>query len=150
MLNINNNKFNIDVQTRQTIFFVEEKETIQFSIGIAYLDGYYNKEEVSPSINLNTIITSAKNIEDLIGFEFFVASIEESDDRQDRFYLFNHEPFVSLHLKIQDIKNNFVTISCRGEAILDGYENPYVTAKFELKEKLPLIKANTDWEKFNR
>ncbi len=150
MLNVKNNKFNIDVQTRQTIFFVEEKETVSFSVGIAYQDGDFDQEEVSPSININTIVTQAKTIEDLKGFEFEVADVEESDERQDRFYLFNHEPFVELKLKIVDINADFATISCRGIAVLDGYENPMLTAPFELKEKLPIIKDNADWEKFNR
>ena len=51
------------------------------------------------------LFRSDKNsIEDLVGEIFRVATVEECDDREDTFYLYESEPMVSYDLEVLEIK----------------------------------------------
>ena len=68
-------------------------------------------------------------------------TIEESDDREDSFYIYEHEPIVSYKLKILEIRNSKAHIQCSGILIVDRYTEPYEQEKFEIDSWIPVIRA---------
>lgn len=64
--------------------------------------------------------------------EIFVNSLEESNEREDTTYLFEHEPFEKYSLKIFEIKDGMVRVFCKGIVVTDGYLEPYISSPFEL------------------
>ena len=50
--------------------------------------------------------TDKKSITELVGESFSVMTMEESFDREDSFYIYEHEPLVDYELKILEMENN--------------------------------------------
>ena len=74
--------------------------------------------------------------------------MEESCDREDSFYIYEHEPLIDYELEILEIRVNKAHIKCSGTLILDGYAEPYTKEKFEIDSWIPVIESVKDWEKF--
>lgn len=134
-------KFELD-KSNETRFFVfdsdEQEGTITISFDIEF-KGRYQREEVMPTIRINEHQTSAKSIYELVGREFLVDSLEECDEREDLFYIFEHEPMENYKFTILEIKDQEIHIIMKGVAIVDGYANPYKTAKFKVDCWLPIV-----------
>lgn len=112
----------------------DEGEDASYSIEILYKDGNFIGEEVSPYICIGDIYTDKESVEELAGSSFSMKSVEESMDREDTFYIFEHEPFISYDLEILEIKDEKAHIKCSGTFISDGYTRPAVRDEFELDD----------------
>ena len=88
------------------------------------------EETASPMFIINPFETGKYSIEDCIGMTFSVSNVEEADEREDSFYVFEHEPFMDYSFTIVDIKDGIAHITISGTAITDGYSRPVKTEKF--------------------
>ncbi|MGX7069618.1 hypothetical protein [Gemella bergeri] len=84
----------------------------------------------------------------MIGTIFSVMTIEESEDREDSFYIYEHEPLVDYKVEILEILDEKAHIKCNGTLIVDGYADPYIKEKFEIDSWVPVIESVEDWEKY--
>jgi len=110
--------------------------------------GDFGGERIAPSLCINPIDTDKKSIAELTGESFSVRTMEESRDREDSFYIYEHEPLVNYELKILEIKVDRAHIKCSGTLVVDGYAEPYTKEKFEIDSWIPIIASVQDWEKF--
>ena len=148
-LNLNGTAFALDTQTRETAFFVWDdlEEGLSYGLDCTFKPNSFEEERVTPALSINTVETSAKRLEDLVGTTFEVNDIKEADAREDTFYIFEHEPIEHYQLAILEMKDGRIHISCSGTAVNDGYAQPYTTATFEIDCWLPIITDVSDWEK---
>ena len=79
----------------------EYEESAQWSIDISCRKGKYKGEDVSPSICINPIDTDKKSVEELVGIKHVVENIEECDEREDTFYVFEHEPMCNYEISVE-------------------------------------------------
>lgn len=135
-------------QSSLMYFKGDEDESASWSVNIGFTMGDFDGEKISPSICINPIDTNKKSIAELAGESFSVMTIEESWDREDSFYIYEHEPLVDYELKILEIRNNKAHIKCSGTLIVDGYAKPYTKEKIEIDSWIPIIESVNDWEKF--
>lgn len=126
----------------------DEEEPAFWSVDIGFCEGDFHGEEIRPSLSINSIDTVKESVSDLIGESFAIKKIEESCDREDTFYIYEHEPLVSYQLKILEIEDHKAHIKCSGILVVDGYAKPYTTEKFEIDSWVPVIESVKDWEKF--
>lgn len=126
-------------ETNFYIFDSDEQEgTITISFDIEF-KGRYKCEKVMPTIRINEHQTGVKSIHELVGREFAVDSLEECDEREDIFYVYEHEPMENYRFTILEIKEQELHIKGQGVAIVDGYAEPYKTAKFKIDCWLPMV-----------
>lgn len=146
-----NTTFTLNTKTRDTAFFVHHKENhnLEYSFDCSFEKNTTEEISISPYLCINQIETSFRQIDELIGHCFEVDNVEEADEREDTFYIFEHEPLVRYTSVIKEIKGDWVRIHCEGEAIIDGYASPYTKDSFELECWLPIITSVSDWSKFN-
>lgn len=132
-------KLNKSNETRFFIFDSDEQDgTITISFDIEF-KGRYKREKVTPIIRIDEHQTGAKNIYELVGCEFSVDSLDECDEREDLFYIFEHEPMENYKITILEVKEQEIHIAIKGVAIVDGYAEPYKTAKFKIDCWLPIV-----------
>lgn len=84
----------------------------------------------------------------LIGTVFSVMTVEESEDREESFYIYEHESLVDYKVEVLEILDEKAHIKCNGTLIVDGYANPCIKEKFELDRWIPIIESIADWEKY--
>ena len=141
--------FELNTKTRDTAFFIFEEDTgLEYSFDCCFDWRNFKGENITPSLCINHIGTSAKNIEDLVGEHFEVKTVDEAQEREDSLYVYEHEPLENYRLRLLEVKNDRIHIMCIGTAIIDGYAQPYETAPFELDCWLPIITCKEDWDKF--
>ena len=134
---------------RQTcLMFLKENNSSSWSVDIGFKNGNFGDDILSPAICINPITTDKNSIGDLVGEKFRVATIEECDDREDTFYLYESEPMVSYDLEVLEIRNNRSHLICKGILIVDGYSEPYIQESFEIDSWVPVIESVNDWVKF--
>ena len=126
----------------------DEDEAASWSVEIGFAMGDFNGKKISPSFCINPIDTDKKSVAELAGESFSVVTMEESCDREDTFYIYEHEPLVGYELKILEIKTNKAHIKCSGTLIVDGYAELYTKENFEIDSWIPIIESVKDWEKF--
>lgn len=149
-MNFENIVFELDTRTRNTSFLLfDTKDGLEYTVDCSFEQKEFYGEQIAPSLCINPILTNAVSKEELIGRSFSVASIEEADEREDTFYVFEHEPLEKYQLTILDIDNDRAHIKCTGIAVINGYAKPYTTGKFEMNCWLPIIKDLSDWDKFD-
>ena len=132
-LKLNNTIYNIKESNDTRLYIFESdinEDTITISADISFEFGYYDAERVKPSICINEHETGVENISQLVGKAFYVNNVEEADEREDTFYLFEHEPLEKYKMTVLEIQNNQMHIDITGIAITDGYANPYKTEDF--------------------
>ena len=133
---------------RQTcLMFLKENNSSSWSVDIGFKNGNFGYDILSPAICINPITTDKNSIGDLVGEKFRVATIEECDDREDTFYLYESEPMVSYDLEVLEIRDNRAHLICKGILIVDGYSEPYIQESFEIDSWVPVIESVNDWEK---
>lgn len=142
--------FQLNTKTRDTAFFLDETDggRIEFSLDISFQRNTFEDETTTPSLCINPFETRAKSLDKLIGKKFKVKNMEESDEREDSFYLFEHEPLERYELTIIAVSDSHVRVQCSGIAVTDGYADPYESASFELDCCLPIITDASDWKKY--
>ena len=134
---------------RQTcLMFFKEDNSVSWSVDIGFKNGNFGDDILSPAICINPITTDKNSIGDLVGEKFRVATIEECDDREDTFYLYESEPMVSYDLEVLEIRDNRAHLICKGILIVDGYSEPYIQESFEIDSWVPVIESVNDWVKF--
>ena len=133
---------------RQTcLIFLKENNSSSWSVDIGFKNGNFGDDILSPAICINPITTDKNSIGDLVGEKFRVATIEECDDREDTFYIYESEPMVSYDLEVLEIRDNRAHLICKGILIVDGYSEPYIQEFFEIDSWVPVIESVNDWEK---
>ena len=134
---------------RQTcLMFLKENNSSSWSVDIGFKNGNFGDDILSPAICINPITTDKNSIGDLAGEKFRVATIEECDDREDTFYIYESEPMVSYDLEVLEIRDNRAHLICKGILIVDGYSEPYIQESFEIDSWVPVIESVNDWVKF--
>ncbi|MGY3778735.1 hypothetical protein [Isobaculum melis] len=148
-MNFENVVFELNTRTRDTVFFIFDTEDgLEYAVDCSFDSKEFYGQQIAPSLCINPILTNAVNKEELVGKSFSVENIEQADEREDTFYVFEHEPLEKYQLTILDIDNDRAHIECTGIAVIDGYSEPYKTGKFEIKCWLPIITNVSDWDKF--
>ena len=121
MLRIDDYIFNEDYGTRDTAFlFLKEGEGMEscswsidcsFESGKFVTGGYddeeeYEDETVSPYICINPIATKKHDVSELVGETFEVKNVEDAEEREDSFGIYDAEPIVEYKIEIIEIKND--------------------------------------------
>lgn len=151
MLILDGISFELESETRDSAFFVfesDEGDGLEYAVDCLFKENDFRGEEVSPGLCINCIETTAKSIPELVGESYSVENIEQSDEREDTLYIYEHEPMESYHITVLEIKNDKAHIKCEGVAIIDGYAECYETAQFSIDCWLPVITEKEDWERF--
>ena len=139
--------FEDDLSDRQSCLLFD-KEDGSWSVDIVFKEGDFEGEIIAPSICINSIDSNKSSVKDLVGETFSVNTLEECDEREDTFYIYESEPMIFYKLEIVEIKDDNAHIKCRGILIVDGYEEPYEEENFEIDSVLPVIESANDWKKF--
>ena len=140
-------RFEDDLKGRQSCLMFD-KEDGSWSVDIGFKEGDFRGEIIAPSICINRIDSDKSNVKYLVGEVFKVNTLEECDEREDTFYIYESEPMVSYDLEVLEIKDSKAHIRCRGIMIADGYSDPYVQETFEIDSLIPIIESVNDWAKF--
>ena len=141
--------FEENLLNRQTcLMFLKENNSSSWSVDIGFKNGNFGDDILSPAICINPITTDKNSIGDLVGEKFRVATIEECDDREDTFYIYESEPMVSYDLEVLEIRDNRAHLICKCILIVDGYSEPYIQESFEIDSWVPVIESVNDWVKF--
>lgn len=135
---------------RSSLMYFEgdENETASWSVEIGFAMGDFEGGDILPSLCINPIDTDKKSIEKLAGEFFLVMTMEESCDREDSFYIYEHEPLINYELEILEIRTNKAHIKCNGTLVVDGYAEPCTKEKFEIDSWIPVIQSVKDWSDF--
>ena len=83
-----------------------------------------------PQIIINNIHTKKYDIRKFAGEKFSTGNVAESDQREDSLYLFEHEPFIKIKVKILAVEGERAHITCKGTVVEDGYASPVKAVKF--------------------
>ncbi|GHU79022.1 hypothetical protein FACS1894191_0890 [Clostridia bacterium] len=114
MFKLNDVEFEIEQEPKKSCFWTgRENGFVQYSVDISAIQRDFCDEKVSPSLEISWIETEQTSIQSLVGMEFSISNIEEADEREDTFYLYEHEPFVAYYLKVAAIENNKARISLK-------------------------------------
>ncbi len=118
-------------------------ECLTIYIDVSFLENKFREQDgeyehkVAPSFSINPIYTKFNSVDELVGTSFTIESLDESDDREDTMYLYEHEPFMNYTLTIVELKDNMAHVVCTGLAITDGYTRPFITAEFNFNCWIP-------------
>ena len=147
---LNDIYFALNANTRETAFFVfyDSEEGLEYSVACCFQANEFQEERVTPRLELGIVSTSVRQIEDIAGMTFEVKNMEEAYNREDLFYIFEHEPLLNYQLTIVEFKEDRVHILCSGTAVNDGYADPVTNVTFEIDCWLPVITDIKDWEKY--
>ena len=139
--------FEDDWEDRQSCLLFD-KEDGSYSVDIGFKEGNFRGELTAPSICINSIDSNKSSVKDLVGEVFRVNTLEECDEREDTFYIYESEPMLFYKLEIIEIKDDKAHIKCCGRLIVDGYSDPIEEENFEIDSVLPVIESANDWKKF--
>ncbi len=97
-------------------------EYIEIYADFSFEEGTHSEynHKVSPSFCINPMNTKVKTIDELVGMTLIVESFEESDEREDTMYLYEHEPFMNYSLTIIELNSDTARVKCSGVACI-GY-----------------------------
>lgn len=122
-----------------TVYIGDQEKGSEWNIDCFFKKALYEGETVCPEIIINNIHTNQCDIDGLAGEKFATRGIQESDDREDSLYIFEHEHFEKMKVKIMAIDRGQAHIVCEGIAVEDGYAVPVKTVKFEWDCWLPVV-----------
>lgn len=140
-------RFEDDLSGRQSCLLFD-KEDGSWYVDIGFKEGDFEGEIIAPSICINSIGSNKSSAKDLVGESFSVNTLEECDEREDTFYIYESEPMISYKLEVIEIKDDNVHIRCTGVLIVDGYADPIEKEYFEIDSLIPIIESVDDWKKF--
>ena len=136
MLTLGKYKFNLDKGSPENRLYLctDENGKKAWNIELHFAEGEYDGETVSPTIILGYIKTEKQTPAELKNESFKANSIEECEEREDEFYIFEHEPMYKYNVKIADFKDGKALVCCSGTAVEDGYSEKPKKVKFALEE----------------
>ena len=130
-------------------FKADGEESASWAIDIGFKPGDFEGNEISPSICINPIDTDKSTVKELVGTTFSVKTVEESEEREDSFYIYENEPLIEYRIEALDIVEAKAHIKCNGVLILDGYAEPWIEEGFEIDSWIPVIESVQDWDKLS-
>ena len=128
-------------------FKADREESASWAVDIGFKPGDFEGNEISPSICINPIDTDKSTVKELVGTTFWVKTVEESEEREDSFYIYENEPLIEYRIEVLDIAEAKAHIKCNGVLILDGYAEPWIEEGFEIDSWVPVIESAQDWNK---
>lgn len=136
MLTLGKYKFNLDEGSPENRLYLctDEKGKKAWNVELHFAEGEYCEETVCPTIILGYIKTEKRTPAELKNEGFKVGSIEECEEREDEFYIFEHEPMLKYNVKIADYRDGKALVCCSGTAVEDGYAEKPKKVKFALEE----------------
>lgn len=136
MLTLGKNKFELDNSSDENRLYLcsDEKGNMAWNLELHYSAGEYGGETVQPTLIINYIKTKKHTPAELQGESFKAGSIEECEEREDEFYIFEHEPMFKFSVKIKNIKDGKALVFCLGTAVEDGYAEKPKKTKFDIEE----------------
>ncbi len=136
MLTLGNYQFPLNTGSEENVLYLcsDENGKKAWNLELHFAEMTYVEEAVSPMIILGYIKTDKQTISALKGECFKVNSLEECEEREDEFYIFEHEPMLNYTVKIENIVDNRAYVSCSGTALEDAYADKPKKVKFSLKE----------------
>lgn len=143
--------FEIEKSMRNTAFFIsvhsnQSTLTVDLALEVKAVTNY-DKEISSPSICINSFTTEVSHFKDLIGKKFIINTLEEAAEREDTFYVYEHETLCDYVLEILDIDNEFICTKCYGHANI-YWDSPYATnVPFEIQGNFPILNPRFNNEK---
>lgn len=142
-LNLGDNIYKVKSDNTKLYLFQSHtcEGTLTIGVDISFQDGKYDNIDVSPFICINEHETNVKDLNQLVGMTFEVKSVDEADEREDTFYLFEHEPLQNYQMTVIEIKGSEIHLEIKGIAITDGYAEPYKSENFLVDCWLPVPKV---------
>ncbi|MGN0669610.1 MAG: SMI1/KNR4 family protein [Oscillospiraceae bacterium] len=136
MLTLGKYKFTLDEGSPENRLYLctDENGKKAWNIELHFAEGEYGGETVCPTIILGYIKTEKQTPAELKNESFKVGSIEECEEREDEFYIFEHEPMFKYNVKIVDFRDGKALVCCSGTAVEDGYSEKPKKVKFTLEE----------------
>jgi len=149
MLKLGKYEFTLDEGSKENFLWLcsDDKGNKAWNLELHFSEGEYDGETVLPMIILNYIKTKKQSPEELKNESFKVGSLEDCEEREDEFYIFEHEPMLKYAVKIKDVKDGKALVSCTGTAVEDGYAEKPKKVKFSLEEwvKIEDMEVNEDF-----
>lgn len=136
MLTLGKYKFALEEDSPENRLYLctDENGKKAWNVELHFAEGEFKGETVSPTIILGYIKTEKQTPAELKNESFKVNSIEECEEREDEFYIFEHEPMFKYNVKIADFRNGKTLVCCSGTAVEDGYAEKPKKVKFALEE----------------
>ncbi len=136
MLSLGKYKFTLDEGSPENRLYLctDENGKKAWNVELHFAEGEYGGETVSPTIIFGYIKTKKQTPAELKNESFKVGSIEECEEREDEFYIFEHEPMLKYSVKIADFRDGKALVCCSGTAVEDGYADKPKRVKFALEE----------------
>ena len=97
-------------------FKADQEESASWAVDIGFKPGDFEGNEISPSICINPIDTDKSTVKELVGTTFSVKTVEESEEREDSFYIYENEPLMEYRIEVLDIVEAKAHIKCNGGA----------------------------------
>lgn len=120
----------------ETEFYVfgsdEQEGTITISFDLLFQKEQFRDDVIAPFIGINSHETGKAAVQDLVGSTYELADLRQANDREDMFYVYEHEPLERYSFTIVEIVDQQVHLQMEGVAIIDGYADPYQTAEFSV------------------
>ncbi len=149
MLKLGKYEFALDEGSKENSLYLctDGKGNKAWNLELHFLEGEYDGETVLPMIILNYIKTKKQSPEELKNESFKVGSLEDCEEREDEFYIFEHEPMLKYAVKIKDVKDGKALVSCTGTAVDDGYADKPKKVKFSFEEWVAIeeMEVNEDF-----
>ena len=120
-------------ETEFYLFGSEEQEgTISISFDLLFQQGRFRDDVIAPFIGINSHETGKSTLQALAGSTYGLADLRQANDREDMFYVFEHEPLEKYSFTIVEVLDHRIHLQMEGVAIIDGYADPYQTAEFSV------------------
>ena len=136
MLTLGKYKFNPDEGSPENRLYLctDENGKKAWNVELHFAEGEFKGETVCPTIILGYIKTEKHTPAELKNESFKVSSIEECEEREDEFYIFEHEPMLKYNVKIADFRDGKALVCCSGTAVEDGFADKPKKVKFAFEE----------------
>lgn len=118
-------------ETEFYIFGSEEQEgTITICFDLSFQRERFRDDVIAPFIGINSHETGKTTVQALAGTTYGLADLRQANDREDMFYVYEHEPIEKYSFTIVEVLDEQIHLQMEGIAIIDGYADPYQTAEF--------------------
>ncbi len=153
MLTLGKYKFALNENSDENFLYLctDEKGNKAWNLECHFEDGVYGDETVSPMISINYVKTKKQSPAELKGEKWSVSDMDECDEREDFFYIYECEPMFKYTVKIKDVKDNKALVSCSGNATEDSGEDKPKKVKFSFEEWITVeeMEVNEDFSDEN-